>query len=245
MTNAIDLLDEAIADLEAKLNLAPGDPLPSVSAAGTKEGKNSKNSNKKKEGKKKGGGGKGGKAKPPKHVKGNAANNEQPDICKLEFKVGQIVKVWAHPDADKLFCEEIACGEDEPRLIASGLRPHYSEEEMMGKRLLVVSNLKPKKLVGFKSHGMVLCAAETQEDGSEKVEFVEPPEGAPLGELVTFEGLPPPEPFSPAQVEKKKVFMACLEGMKTTEAGIAAWNGHAFMTSSGPCKCTIKRGALR
>ena len=93
---------------------------------------------------------------------------------------------------------------------------------------------------------MVLCAAEKKDDGSEKVEFVEPPEGAKLGEVITFEGLPPPEPFTNSQVEKKKVFQACAEGMQTTGEGIAAWNGHAFLTSAGPCKSpTIKNGAMR
>ena len=92
---------------------------------------------------------------------------------------------------------------------------------------------------------MVLCAA-AEKDGTEIVEFVEPPEGAALGEIVTFEGLPPPQPISGAQVEKKKVFQACMDGMKTTDDCSAAWNGHIFMTSAGPCKSkTISNGAMR
>lgn len=106
--------------------------------------------------------------------------------------------------------------------------------------------MQPKNLVGFKSHGMVLCAAQTNEDGSEKVEFIEPPEGAPLGEVVTFEGLPPPQPFSGAQVEKKKIFAACMEGMKTNDECVGCYNGHAFMTTAGPCKGrSVKGGAMR
>ena len=71
--------------------------------------------------------------------------------------------------------------------------------------------------------------------------------GAMIGEVVTYEGLPPPEPLSGAQVDKKKVFLACLEGMKTTEdKGLAAWNGHIFQTSAGPCKAkTICGGVMR
>jgi len=93
---------------------------------------------------------------------------------------------------------------------------------------------------------MVLCAAQSNEDGSEKVEFIEPPEGAPLGEVVTYDGLPAPSPFSPAQVEKKKVFAACLDGMKTNDECVGTYNGHVFMTSAGPCKGrTIKGGAMR
>ena len=242
MSSALDLLDDCIADLEAKLNLSPGEALPAASApAGPGPSEKKQQQKKKKEGKG------GSKAKPPKkQAKGNVANDDQPHICKLEFKVGQITKVWAHPDADKLYCEEISCGEAEPRQIASGLRPHYTEEEMLHRRLLVVSNLKPRNLVGFKSHGMVLCAAEPMDDGTEKVEFIEPPADAPLGEVITFEGLPAPEPFSGAQVQKKKIFEACIPGMKTTQEGIAAWDGHVFMTSAGPCKTTsIKGGAMR
>ena len=229
MTNTLDLTDAAIADLEAKLHLAPGASLPSNQG----NIKNAPSSTKT-------------KAPPPQKKSAATKNEAQPDICKLEFKVGKIVKVWDHPDADKLYCEEIDVGEDAPRQIASGLRPHFTEEQMLGQRLLVVSNLKSKNLVGFKSHGMVLCAAAQNEDGTEKVEFVEPPEGAPVGEVVTFEGLPTPEPWSAAQVEKKKVFAACMPGMKTTEDCVATWDGHAFMTSHGPCKCaTIQRGVLR
>ena len=78
-----------------------------------------------------------------KKVPTSAVDPNLPDICKLEFKVGCITKVWVHPDADKLYCEEIDCGEEGgPRQIASGLRMHYSVEEMLGKRVLVVANLK-------------------------------------------------------------------------------------------------------
>ncbi len=248
MTNALDLIDAAIADLEAKLNLAPGGSIVEASksvAANAKRAAEEATSDKKKgENKKK----ERNQKKPQKSQKSNAApaNHEQPDICKLEFKVGQITKVWVHPNADKLYCEEIECGEKEPRQIASGLRQHYSLEQMQGQRLLVVSNLKTKKLAGFPSSGMVLCAADNNEDGSEKVEFIEPPEGAKLGEIISFEGLPAPKPFSGAQVEKKKVFQACADGMKTTDDGLAAWNGHVFMTSAGPCKSrTIKNGTMR
>ena len=61
------------------------------------------------------------------------------------------------------------------REIASGLVYHYPVEEMQNRRVVVLCNLKARNLVGFKSHGMVMCAAKTQEDGTELVRFVEPP----------------------------------------------------------------------
>jgi len=260
--NALDLIDAAIADLEAELNLPPGGSIPSTTTNKSTEQNNTtittnnnnsndtnnndttKNTTKQKKNKK------------PKQQKqeqqnkkkgGNVANLTQPEICKLEFKVGVITKVWVHPNADKLYCEEIDCGEGEPRQIASGLRPHYTLEEMEGRRLLVVSNLKTKKLAGFPSQGMVLCATTTDTTtDTERVEFIEPPAEAPLGEIITFTDLPPPEPFSGAQVEKKKVFQACLDGMRTTKEGEAAWEGHLFTTSKGVCRSrTIRDGAMR
>ena len=250
MSSALDLLDALIADLEARLNLAPGDSLPNSNSS------NNNNNNKKKEEspsaqnlkldtKKKDSSSKHKKDNDSKSKNNNNSNSkpksapvDQPEICKLEFKVGVITKVWEHPDADKLYCEEIDCGEGEPRQIASGLRPYYTLEQMMGQRLLVVSNLKPKNLVGFKSFGMVLCAST-----DDKVEFIEPPEGAELGEVVTFEGLPAPIPMSGSQVEKKKVFQNAMEGMKTDDSCVATWDGHAFMTSAGPCKSKTVAGA--
>jgi len=224
--SALQLVDAAIAELEARL----GDNLVVKETKAAKKQKSQKGNPKPKQ-------------TPQPKV---AANVDQPDICKLEFKVGVITKVWVHEKADKLYCEEIDVGEEAPRQIASGLRPHFSLEEMMGQRLLVMSNLKAKNLVGFKSHGMVLCAAAPRDDGTEKVEFVEPPAEAKVGEVIKFDGLPDPEPFSAAQVDKRKVVQACSEGMKTTEDCVAAWNGHVFMTSAGPCKAkTIAGGVMR
>lgn len=154
----LELIDAAIAELEAKLNLPPGGSITfkddsetskSISKPSSnepqktkKDGEDGGGNNAKKEKKKKNEN-KGGKKNQNQAKKKNVGPNvDQPDICKLEFKVGQITKVWVHPDADKLYCEEIDCGEESPRQIASGLRPHYTLEQMQGQRLLVVSNLK-------------------------------------------------------------------------------------------------------
>ena len=120
-----------------------------------------------------------------KKAKQAAAPSTEIDVSKLDIRVGVITKAWEHEDADKLFCEEIDIGEESPRLIASGLKAYYDVEDLVGQRVLVLANLKARKLAGFASHGMVLCAAN--EDGS-KVEFVVPPEGAEVGERVMVDG---------------------------------------------------------
>mmetsp|Transcript_25228 Transcript_25228/g.39046 ORF Transcript_25228/g.39046 Transcript_25228/m.39046 type:complete len:660 (-) Transcript_25228:121-2100(-) len=153
------------------------------------------------------------------------------DVSKLDIRVGVITKAWEHEEAEKLFCEEIDIGEDEPRQIASGLRAHYKVDDLVGQRVLVLSNLKTRKLVGFPSHGMVMCAASA--DGT-KVEFVEPPEGAAIGERVMIEGYGG-EPATENQIIKKKMLEKIFPDLSTNEAGVATYKGVPFATSSGEC----------
>ncbi len=165
---------------------------------------------------------------------------DQPDFTKVDIRVGQITKVWNHPDADKLFCEEIDVGEETgPRQIASGLRNYYELAEMEGKKVLVVCNLKASKIVGFASNGMVLAAKS--EDGT-KVELVCPPDGAKVGERVTIDGLTG-EPISSAQMKKKKVFDTVAKSLKTGEGGVATWEGKVIKTIAGACGAATLVGA--
>uniref|UniRef100_A0A0G4G7H8 tRNA-binding domain-containing protein n=1 Tax=Chromera velia CCMP2878 TaxID=1169474 RepID=A0A0G4G7H8_9ALVE len=183
--------------------------------------------------------GKQKKQKAPAEDKKGKGN--QTDVTRLEVRVGKIVKVWKHPEAEKLWCEEIEIGEEGgPRQIASGLVGFVPEEGMMNARVLVLANLKARALVGFQSHGMVLCAKS--QDGT-KVELVRPPEGAKIGELVKWpghEGEPEPQ-LNP----KKKAFEQIQPLFKTDENKTALYNGTPFMTSAGPCTCdSIVNGSI-
>ena len=90
--------------------------------------------------------------------KSNAPTPPQPLYTKLDLRVGVIVDVWEHPDSEKLWVEKIDVGEAEPRQIVSGLRAWYTKDQMQGKRLITVCNLKSAKLGGVASAGMVMCA---------------------------------------------------------------------------------------
>mmetsp|Transcript_37683 Transcript_37683/g.91665 ORF Transcript_37683/g.91665 Transcript_37683/m.91665 type:complete len:284 (+) Transcript_37683:84-935(+) len=174
-----------------------------------------------------------------KEKKSNGDNAQQPaeapdmDISKLDIRVGVINKAWEHEEADKLFCEEIDIGEESgARQIASGLRAHYSADHLKGRKVLVLANLKKRKLVGFPSHGMVLCASA--DDG--KVVFVDPPTDAEIGTTVTcpgFEG----EPASENQVGKKKILDKVLPDLKTNDDGVACYKGVPLQCgpSGGSC----------
>jgi len=162
-------------------------------------------------------------------------------IHKCEFKVGTITKVWNHPEADKLYCEEVDCGEVEVRQIASGLRDFMTLEQMQGARVLVFANLKPRPLKGFTSNGMVLCASAP---GKTSVEFVIPPEGVPNGEVVTFEGHPL-EAGSTNFMAKKKVPEKVLPDLKLSPEGVAMWRDVPFMTTKGAVTApTLKEAAV-
>ena len=140
-------------------------------------------------------------------------------------------KVWNHPEADKIFCEEIDVGEDSPREIASGLRGHYELSAMQGKMVLVVCNLKAAKIVGFQSNGMVLAAKSA--DG-EKVELVEPPLGSTVGERVFIDGFTG-DAHSSAQIKKKKIWETVAKDLRTSDDCKATWEGKILLTKSGPC----------
>jgi methionyl-tRNA synthetase len=100
---------------------------------------------------------------------------------KVDLRAAKITDIRRHPDADTLYIETLDAGEEEERQIVSGLVPHYGEEELLGKTIILVANLKPAKLRGVKSQGMLL-AAEQGEGEAEKVEvlFVDAEPGTPV-----------------------------------------------------------------
>jgi methionine--tRNA ligase beta chain len=160
------------------------------------------------------------------------ASYDGPPVTALDIRVGRIQRVWEHEEAEKLFCEEIDIGEDQPRMVASGLRPFFQKEDLEGRKVLVLCNLKERKLVGFPSHGMVLCASNA--DHSD-VRFISPPMDAKVGERVTFPGWDMEEPMAENKLAKKKVFEQLAPFLRTSQHGVPEFLGAPFMTSAGVC----------
>lgn len=92
------------------------------------------------------------------------------DFDKLDLRVGTILSCEKHPKADKLLVFQVKLG-TETRQIISGVAQHYSPEETVGQKVVVVANLKPRKLRGMESKGMILFA-DNEVDGKETFEFV-------------------------------------------------------------------------
>ncbi len=107
--------------------------------------------------------------KKAEHKKDDKASEAQPEIIDIEtfgqvaFKVGHVLECKKHPKADRLLVSQVKLG-DEVRQIVSGIAAYYSPEDMVGKQVVVVTNLKPVKLRGELSEGMIL--ASTKSDGS-------------------------------------------------------------------------------
>ena len=98
------------------------------------------------------------------------------DFEKLQFQVGEIIACEAVKKSKKLLCSQVKIG-SQVRQIVSGIKAHYTPEEMVGKKVMVVTNLKPAKLAGVLSEGMILCA----EDAEGNLALMTPEKNMPAG----------------------------------------------------------------
>lgn len=98
------------------------------------------------------------------------------DFEKLQFQVGEIIACEAVKKSKKLLCSQVKIG-SQVRQIVSGIKAHYTPEEMVGKKVMVVTNLKPAKLAGVMSEGMILCA----EDAEGNLALMTPEKNMPAG----------------------------------------------------------------
>ena len=101
------------------------------------------------------------------------------DFAKLQFQVGEILSCEAVPKADKLLCSQVKIG-SQVRQIVSGIRSGYTPEEMVGKKVMVLVNLQPRKIRGLVSEGMLLCAENEKGELSLVVPEKEMPAGAEI-----------------------------------------------------------------
>ena len=98
------------------------------------------------------------------------------DFMKLQFQVGEIIACEEVPKSKKLLCSQVRIG-SQTKQIVSGIKKHYSAEEMVGKKVMVLVNLKPAKLAGVLSEGMLLCA----EDAEGNLSLMTPEKDMPAG----------------------------------------------------------------
>ncbi|GER46590.1 methionine--tRNA ligase [Striga asiatica] len=180
------------------------------------------------------------------------SKEEALSVSLLKIQIGHIRKAWKHPSADSLLVEEIDVGEAKCRQVVSGLAKFCTPEELtalfnflshiapQNRRVVLITNVKPGKLRDVMSEGLVLCASNKDHT------IVEPllaPDGAKVGECVTFSGHDgkPEEVLNP----KKKQLDKITPNLFTDDKGVATFKGVPFMTSSGPCTSSLPNASIK
>jgi len=220
-----------------------------VDGTGSKEGKKEKKEPKEKK-KETTSADAGGKKANGKSGGAPAANEPATPVpSMIDLRVGHIIDVKKHPDADGLYVEQIDIGEETgPRTVVSGLVNYIPIEQMRDRWLVTVCNLKPANMRGVKSFAMVLCA--TSKDGKEAgIEIIDPPKNAKPGDRVYFEGVyendTPLDQLNP----KKKIFETIQPAFTTLDSREAAWvdpitkSVHRIRTKDGVCTAPTLVGA--
>lgn len=161
-------------------------------------------------------------------------------ISIFNVQVGLIRKAWKHPSADSLLVEEIDLGDGNQRQVVSGLAKYYSPDDLINRRVVLITNVKPGKLRDVMSSGLVLCASNQE---NTTVEPLIPPEAAKIGERISFSGFEgkPEDVLNP----KKKQFEKITPHLYTDDKGVATYKGIPFLTSAGPCTSSITNAAIK
>jgi len=172
------------------------------------------------------------------------------DLRRVAFRVGTILSAEPHPEADSLLVCMVDCGDDEndtsqPRTVVAGLAGKIPIDELVGQKVVTVTNLKPSKMRGIESMAMLLAASGNND---ETVELLRIPEGVPNGELIYFEGKEKSEPD--AMMKSKgalKAWERVRDCLKTNGEGRACYesegSAHLMLTSKGPVSTKSLRDA--
>ncbi|XP_029658147.1 tyrosine--tRNA ligase, cytoplasmic [Octopus sinensis] len=164
------------------------------------------------------------------------AKEEEVTPSRLDFRVGRILSVEKHPDADSLYIEKVDLGEDAPRTVVSGLAGLIPMEELNNKLGVFLCNLKSQKMRGIESQAMLMCASKNE---PRQVEMLDPPEGSSEGEVIFIEGHmgTPDKELKP----KKKIWEKLQPEFLVNTSGIAEWNGYQMRSKLG----LVKSSSLR
>jgi aminoacyl tRNA synthase complex-interacting multifunctional protein 1 len=178
-------------------------------------------------------------------IGGDAGERAAPteDVLGMNLVVGRVLSVRKHPDAEKLYIEEVDCAEAEgPRTICSGLVPYLAASDIEGANVVVVANLKPRSMAGVPSAGMLLCANDGGEGDARTVQLLRAPEGAVPGERLTWGDHPNATPHGANKVAKKKLWEKTQPDLVVNDENEATWKGIPLTSSAGPVTCASLQG---
>ena len=159
------------------------------------------------------------------------------DIFKLtDLRVGKVTSAKIMEGFNDVYELKIDIGEEQPRNIGTGLRNYVPIEKIQDSKVILFSNLKPKRFgKDFESHGMIMCAGKKDKDNNkETFELIRPNENAKIGEKVFIEGEEHDNNVVP-QISGGR-FQKCINYFKTDENCFCMYNGKKIVTESGPIK---------
>lgn len=149
----------------------------------------------------------------------------------LDIRVSRIISAEPHPNNPNSYIEKIDVGDPAgPRTVVSGLAAYIPLEELQGRKILTVCNLKPAKFQGVESQAMVLAALSS--DGK-VLELLEPPEDTEIGEQVSWEGYASVVRGEETLNPKQNVFGKVAAEFGLSQERVAHYKGVPFMTSKG------------
>lgn len=187
----------------------------------------------------------GGNQRQPKQ-KGGAGVVE--DVRRVALRAATILEAGPHPEADSLLVCKVDCGDvsesgepGEPRTVVAGLAGKIPPEELVGRKVVCLTNLKPARMRGIESTAMLLAASDGGEGDDEKVELLSVADTVPNGELISFEGKETSEPDVLLKSKGAvKVWDRVKASLKANEKGEATYlhedKVHRMMSSAGPVK---------
>ncbi|CAB9501501.1 Glutamine--tRNA ligase [Seminavis robusta] len=170
--------------------------------------------------------------------KGGAGTVE--DVRRVAFRAATILSAEPHPEADSLLVCSVDCGDitedgqSEPRTVVAGLAGKIPLDELVGRKVVAVTNLKPAKMRGIESGAMLLAASNE----SDEVELLTVPDAVPNGELISFDGKQPSEPDVMLKSKgAQKVWERVKSSLRASDSGEALYlqegEAHKMITSEG------------
>jgi tRNA-binding EMAP/Myf-like protein len=163
-------------------------------------------------------------------------------LSNLDLRVGRIAKVTPHPNNEKYYVEEVEIGNGEVLEISSELQPYFSDEELIGRKCVVLCNIRPVKVSKVKSQGEILYVKNNQD----QVELIKPPEESKVGDRVYADGETVMDPMTPIQLKKQKCWEHLRKELKTNfKAQLVYKDRMTVRTRDGPCTVeSIKKTPL-
>lgn len=163
------------------------------------------------------------------------------DVRRVAFRASKIIDVQSHPEAENLLVCQIECGDHDakPRVVVASLAGKMTPTDLVGKKVVCITNIKPSKMRGIESNGVLLVASNGGDGADEYVEPLYVPDVVPVGELFSFEGKVPSSPDTMMKSKGAiKAFERVKAGLQTNNKGEVAFfeGGKAYRltSSAGP-----------